>query len=156
MIHQGETNDDVRFYDCLHGGMMVGEESQLPQLIQHQSGGFRLNSSAGCTSAVSRGQLKEFWAHSAQFRRHYRDSDCDSGIFSVAGDAMTSSTSNDSTLDSHLLSEPEPESIWTSYRQRSGSWPWVQFSLLGFKKQRFFPWVKIIWESFQCKHFIIR
>jgi hypothetical protein len=102
---------------------MVGDESHLPHLIRQQSSGFRLTGNASCSSAVSRGQLKEYWTHSNQFRRHYRDSDCDSGIFSVAGDAMTSSTSNDSTLDSHLLIEPEPESIWTSYRQRSGSWP---------------------------------
>ncbi|KAI5749151.1 hypothetical protein M8J76_004998 [Diaphorina citri] len=118
-----ESNDDVRFYDCLNGGMMVGDESHLPHLIRQQSSGFRLTGNASCSSAVSRGQLKEYWTHSNQFRRHYRDSDCDSGIFSVAGDAMTSSTSNDSTLDSHLLIEPEPKSIWTSYRQRSGSWP---------------------------------
>lgn len=124
MLTTDRTNADEisRYYDCLNGGMMVGDESQVPQLIRQQSNGYRLNGSAAISAAMSRGQLKEYW-QSNQWRRHYRDSDCDSGIFSVAGDAMTSSTSNDSSLDAHVLPEPEPEMLFNSYRQRSGSWP---------------------------------
>lgn len=127
MLNTERTNsgDELslgRYYDTLQAGIMFGDESQVPQLIRQQSNGYRLNGSASCSASIARGQLKEYW-QSSHVRRNYRDSDCDSGIFSVSGDALTSSASNDSSLDAHLLPEPEPEMLFNTYRQRSGSWP---------------------------------